>query len=453
MRSLRRRAILGGFAWAVIIVLLGGFALQSLFDSIAQKRFDETLHSRHLQVAVALGNSSANPDQIYQFLIDPAYEQVYSGHYWQITGPGGFTLTSRSLFDAVLAETGVGSTSPAAWSGQGPSDPIRGLSQQIKLDDNSVWVVSVAESVAAFEAERQEIQKGLFLTFAFVGALGIAGAILQVSLVLSPLKKLRQDVIRRWDSGDVLVSEQYPEEVAPLVSDINTLLERNREIVDRARRQAADMAHALKTPSAVLRNELSALDQKNVDVGSAQNALGMIDAQIKRSLGRFRAINSSGLSQVKTDLVGSINRMARLFQSMPETIGKNLKIKINDEISILMDSQDIEEVLGNLLENAFSWCQKDVHISTVSAGGEVKVMIEDDGPGIPDSKRREALKSGGRLDVSTPGTGLGLAISSDLLQAYGGTLALDHSQALGGLCVTLTVPASGAGLKKSEISV
>ena len=262
MRSLRRRAILGGLAWAVIIVLLGSFALQSIFDSITQKRFDETLQLQHLQVAVALGNSSANPDQIYQFLIDPAYAQVYSGHYWQITGPDNLTLASYSLFDALLTETQVATTTPTAWSGQGPVNPIRGLTQKISLDDNSVWVVSVAESVAALEAERQEIQKGLFLTFAFVGALGIAGAILQASIVLRPLNKLRQDVIHRWDSADGLVSDQYPEEVAPLVSDINTLLERNKEIVERARRQAADMAHALKTPSAVLRTNFRHLIRK-----------------------------------------------------------------------------------------------------------------------------------------------------------------------------------------------
>lgn len=442
MRSLRRRAIFGGLAWAVMIVLLGGFALQSIFDSIAQKRFDETLQLQHLQVAVALGNSSANPEQIYQFLIDPAYAQVYSGHYWQITGPEELTLTSHSLFDALLNETQAATTTSTAWSGQGPVNPIRGLTQKISLDDNSVWVVSVAESVAALDAERQEIQKGLFLTFAFVGALGIAGAILQASVVLQPLNRLREDVIHRWDSTDGLVSSQYPEEVAPLVSDINTLLDRNKEIVERARRQAADMAHALKTPSAVLRNELSALDQESVDVGAAQNALGMIDAQIKRSLGRFRAVNSSGLSQVKTDLGVSINRMARLFKSMPETDHKNLEVIVTGEISIPMDSQDIEEVLGNLLENAFSWCRKNVRITAKRHGDEMRVEIEDDGPGIPDSKRREALKSGGRLDLSAPGTGLGLAIASDLLQAYGGKLDLTHSEELGGLRIILAIPTS-----------
>ncbi len=441
MRSLRRRAIIGGSIWALLCVAIGAVALYSFFDALTERRFDQSLAERHLQVLIALSNSGADPELMPQFINDPSYERPYSGRYWQAQGPDGEIIASRSLFDAVLDQSAPVSLQREFWTGHGPNGPVRGVRQTIELEDSTAWLVTVADSLDSLIEERKEIRKSLFLTFGLVGALGIAGAMLQTLVVVRPLKTLREDVSHRWDMKTDIDPTDYPEEVAPLVEDINTLLERNREIVARGRRQAADMAHALKTPSAILRNELESLELRKVDVSQAQDALDRIDAQLQRSLARIRAANSGhGLQQRQANLAHSVHRLAKLFRTMPDFGSKKLDVLVPTDLSVPIDSQDLEEVLGNILENASRWARAQISVSSRRKGDNVEIEIEDDGPGISESDRSEALRSGGRLDTSVPGTGLGLAIADDLLQAYGGRMELLKSGKLGGLSVSIMIP-------------
>ena len=225
-----------------------------------------------------------------------------------------------------------------------------------------------------------------------------------------------------------------------MVADINGLLHRNREIVSRSRRQAADLAHALKTPSAILRNELTVLAEGSHDMTKALDALDRVDAQLGRSLARLRTANSGEATQTKTDLSHSIDRFTRMFDMMARREGKELTVTRDPGMTVWMDTQDIEEVLGNLLDNALKWCRSKMTLSARKRTGGIEIVIEDDGPGIPEADRAEAMRSGTRLDSSKPGTGLGLAIASDLLQAYGATIGLEDSAKLGGLTVRVTLP-------------
>jgi signal transduction histidine kinase len=215
---------------------------------------------------------------------------------------------------------------------------------------------------------------------------------------------------------------------------------RDREIIARSRRQAADLAHALKTPSAILRNELSVLAEGVHDMGKAQEALDRVDAQLGRSLARLRAANSGEATLAKTDLSHSIDRFARMFGMMAKREAKDYAVQCEPGLMIRMDPQDIEEVLGNLLDNALKWCRTAMKLTAATGVDGIEVLIEDDGPGIPEADRAEAMKSGARLDTSKPGTGLGLAIAGDLLQAYGASLSLEESPSLGELAVRITLP-------------
>lgn len=443
MWSLRRRAILGGLIWAGIAIAIGGVALFYFFDRLTQRRFDEALLDRYLQVVSALGNSGGEPELVESFMTDPAYERPYSGRYWQITGAGDTAVASRSLFDFLLPDQGDASADIRFWTGNGPQSTLRGAYGLVGLEDGTEWVVTVAESLTALEADRRNIRRSLLTTFALIGALGVAGTILQTSAVLRPLNKLRHEVAHRWDRNEALDPSDYPEEVAPLVTDINSLLERNRDIVARGRRQAADLAHALKTPSAVLRNELDALADKRVDVTAARSALDRVDAQLQRSLARIRSANSAASAHRQSDLLQSVERLARLFRSMRDRGAAVLRHDFAADLCVPIDRQDLEEILGNVLENALQWARAEVLLTAGRNMREVWIRIEDDGPGIPETDHREALRSGGRLDTSAPGTGLGLAIVADLAQAYGGALSLDRSQALGGLSVRLSIPPAG----------
>jgi len=303
MISLRNRALIGGVISACISVVIGSVALFSYVENLALRRFDEALLDRHIQVVVALENSSSDPDLLTSGLPDPAFNLPYSGRYWQIESSDGAVLASRSLFDSLLDLPRIDREGISDWQVGGPDGgTVRGVSQFITLDDQTEWTVSVGESITDLTTEQSQLRRSLLLAFALVGTIGILAAIIQTSAILRPLHKLRHDVAHRWDRGIALVPEEYPDEVSPMVTDINDLMDRNRKIIDGARRQAADLAHALKTPSAILRNELAALAEKHRDIQPSIDALNRIDAQLGRSLARMRAANSGESAGYQTDV-------------------------------------------------------------------------------------------------------------------------------------------------------
>lgn len=453
MLSLRRTAMIGGALSAMASILVGAFVLLSSIEDNVLERFDRALTDRHTQLVVALSYTAATPENLNELIFDPRYATPFSGRYWQVTGPNAEVFASGSMLGDALAEPQSQPNALTIRSTKGPEgEPIRTLYQRVTLEDGTEWGVSVAESLAALAAERQQTRRSLLLAFVLVALLGLAGAIVQTTTILRPLDKLRRDVAQRWEQDENLTVEDYPEEVAPLVADINNLLERNRDIITRARRQAADLAHALKTPTAILRNELEALASDGQDMGASQDALDRVDAQLGRSLARMRASNSGASTAARTDLTNSVARFTRLFNSMASRDGKEMQTTCEPGLMIRMDQQDIEEVMGNMLDNALKWCGDRISLTACARNDGVELLIEDDGPGIPEGRERDALRSGGRLDSSKPGTGLGLAIAIDLLQAYGAELQLEKSSSLGGLAVRIFIPSGLNSAARSPLA-
>ena len=264
---------------------------------------------------------------------------------------------------------------------------------------------------------------------------------MQVAVVLRPLNQLRQDVSGRWEQEDGMEVGSYPIEVAPLVNDINTLMERNRDIMRRSRRQAADLAHAIKTPSAIMRNELDTLMAQGADVQEARDALDRLDAQLKRSFARMRADGTDATLAVATDLDIALGRMQRAFAAIAGNEGKTFNAVYAEGLRVRMEQSDFEEVVGNLLDNAVKWADSEVRLEAgQTPEGQIMITITDDGPGIPKEELEKATQSGQRLDTSKPGTGLGLAIAHDLIHAYGGKIILSRDEALGGLAVHMRLP-------------
>ena len=451
MLSLRKRAWISGGIAALVSLTVGTLLLYSFLNQRVSQRFDAALVERHTQIVVALSSVPDDPAQLGDLLFDPAYQTPFSGRYWQVTGPEGVIFTSASLLDATLPGPDQATNQLTIFDAENTEvEQVREARQLITLEDGSTWTVAVAESLAGLNAERRETRQSLIIAFALVAVIGLASVLFQTATVVGPLNRLRRDVAQRWDKDEALREADYPEEVAPLVADINELLARNREIVARSRRQAADLAHALKTPSAILRNELSVLADQSHDMDKALEALDRVDAQLGRTLARLRASSSGETTQARTDLSHSIDRFARMFGMMAKREDKSLEVACDRDLFIRMDQQDIEEVLGNLLDNALKWCRSTLSLMARSTAGGIEVLIEDDGPGIPEADRAEAMKSGARLDTSKPGTGLGLAIAGDLLQAYGATIALEESRGLGGLAVRITLPPAKARAAKKS---
>jgi signal transduction histidine kinase len=441
MLSLRKRAWINGGLSALVAVTVGTVLLYSFLNQRVLERFDGSLTERHTQIVVALSNVRDDPGRLGELLFDPAYQTPFSGRYWQVVGPDSQIYTSASLFDATLPGPKDKSNRLTLLDSEGPEvEQVRIAHQVIKLEDGSEWSVTVAESRSGLIAERAETRRSLALAFALVAALGLSGVLLQTAAVVRPLDKLRNDVAQRWVRDEQLNETDYPEEVAPLVGDINSLLQRNRDMVSRSRRQAADLAHALKTPSAILRNELIALSENSHDMDKAIDALDRVDAQLNRSLARIRMSNTGETTFARTDLSNSVDRFSRLFGAMAKRDGKQVLTVCEPDLSIRIDAQDIEEVLGNLLDNALKWCSHAIALTARRLPDGIELIIEDDGPGIPEKDRSEAVRSGGRLDTSKPGTGLGLAIAIDLLHAYDATLVLEESPTLGGLAARVLLP-------------
>lgn len=442
MRSLQRRVVVGGLAWAILATIIGAFAVVTIFDQMANRRFNAALSEQHTQVLVAFANAGEDM-QIETWLTAPAYDRVYSGRYWQVTNETGESFTSRSLFDVELPIQVAG-----FWEGNGPQGAIRGYSETIMSEDGTSWTITVAASLGQLAAERAEVQRNVSLAFGFVGALGVACAALLTTVLVAPLRKLRNDVTHRWDTGKELVPEDYPLEVVPLVSDINELIQRNHSILDRGRRQAADLAHALKTPSAALRNELVALSRKSADTAPLFDALDRIDSQINRSLARMRAASAAEAVHLKADVREAASRLERLFRKMPKAREKTFIVDLSDGY-ISVDPHDLEEMLGNLLENAFKWCVDAVRLTVTKNGQMIDFIVEDDGPGIERKMRDTVVMEGARLDTSVPGTGIGLSIVKDLTDAYGGRLKLGKSD-MGGLKCLVSLPVAVFAMKPTE---
>lgn len=441
MRSLKRRAMAGAIVWTVVVFVIGVAAFIALFDRITISRFDRVLEERLVQATVALAFVPPSEEGMSRFMVDPVYSRPYSGRYWQAENRAtGEMLVSKSLFDATLPAPAVLSGPPVSWTGPGPGGEVRALSHGVTLEDGSVWTVTVAESVAELEAQRRIAVNGSAAVFLLLGLLAVGAAALLTRAVLAPLERLSADIEARWAKGGRLTPDDYPAEIAPLVNDVNTLVDRNGDIVARARRQAADLAHALKTPSAALRNELHAAAGAGADLGGAIETLDRIDAQLRRTLTRMQADYASNDVRSETSLAESLRRLERLFRAGAGRDDVAFSWSAAEDLTLPLNPQDLQEALGNLIDNAFKWAASRIEVVARAEAGSAVVEVHDDGPGVSPEEVEAILQPAYRIDTSKSGSGLGLAITNDLVTAYGGTLAIGRSERLGGLRARMTLP-------------
>jgi signal transduction histidine kinase len=237
------------------------------------------------------------------------------------------------------------------------------------------------------------------------------------------------------------IAGQYPPDLAPLAGELNQLIDANREILERARTQVGNLAHALKTPLSVMMNEAAAAEGQLPDIVQTQAAV-MRD-QVQYYLDRARAAALSGALGGVTEIAPSLDALIRTFTKISQDRDIAGSHDVPAGLRFRGERQDFEEMLGNLLDNAFKWAASTVKVSSEpqddAAMERVALVIDDDGPGLPDNAKVEVLKRGRRLDETTPGSGLGLSIVVDLAKLYGGELTLETSP-LGGLRARLSLP-------------
>jgi signal transduction histidine kinase len=439
-RTLALRLIAASAIWIVGTLCAAGLLLLLLFRDHIERRFDAAL-ADHLEELVAA--SEVGPDgglQLSWQPYDPRFNRPRSGWYWQIEQGGAMVAGSESLWPERLP---VGSATPADPMQEltGPAgDPLRAVVMPITLPGApGGFVYTIAGPVIDIRRDVREFGAKLALTLAVL-ALGLIGAVAaQVYYGLRPLQRLRQALAAVRAGSTPRLPGTFPGEVEPLVHELNALLDHNAALLERARTQTGNLAHALKNPLTVIRSEAAAMAEPPGPVLREQADL--MARQIEWHLARARAAGALGVlgaradvAEVARDLEFSLGRLYR---------ERGLQIELRDLGGLVFqgDGQDLEEMLGNLMDNACKWARSRVRVSGSRNGQQLRLAVEDDGPGIATSDREEVLLRGRRLDEATAGTGLGLAIVRDVAELYRGSLALSRS-ALGGLLATLDLPAA-----------
>jgi signal transduction histidine kinase len=278
----------------------------------------------------------------------------------------------------------------------------------------------------------------LLLIFALIC---LAAGLLQVRRGLSPFDELRSKLSAVRDGRERLLEGSYPTEVQPLVSDLNALLEHREQIVRRAVAKAGDLAHGLKTPLAVLAQEAERADAAGQSelAGAIRQQVERMRRQVDYHLAHARAAASGALPGARCSVRESADRLARTLLRLHADRGLTLDVEVSPEHAFQGQPEDLEEMLGNLLDNACQWAKSRVTIASSASGASVAITVDDDGPGLEASMREAVLQRGVRADEEAPGSGLGLSIVRDLAELYGGSISLGESPS-GGVRARLVLP-------------
>lgn len=450
--SLAARLIITAAGWSAAALAIAAIVLISLERQSIERRFDERLgiYAKSIIGEISLSDPNELSSVEIGTIGEPRFSLPLHGWYWQIaTNPGHDPVnTSPSLIGERLAflpaEPGLGAN---IRSGRlmGPNkEGLRVVEYDIVFEERA-FTVSVAAETTSIDKEVAAFRNNLLITFA-VFAIGLLLAtFIQVKIGLRPMRALR-DALGAIRIGETEKLEgAYPTEIAPVVSELNALVAANREIVDRARTQVGNLAHALKTPLSVITNEARA--STGAESRKVAEQADVMRDQINLYLDRARMAAQRRMIGAVADIGPVLERLKRVLERLNRDRGLVIELKIEPGLKFRGEEQDAEEMLGNLLDNACKWARGKVLItaqSVTNGAGDDRAMlsitIEDDGPGLPADKRQEALQRGKRLDETVPGTGLGLAIVTDIASLYGGKLVLADS-VYSGLKVDLFLPA------------
>lgn len=452
-RSLTRRLIWLASGWIVIALVLTGWVLTTQFQESALRRLGATLNETLDQAVL---KTTVTPQAVtVGDILDQRTLDIYSGKYWAVAEPVAgdrlrFIARSRSLWDAELAVpadlpprlvSAFGQT--ISYNATGPrGEPLRVAASMKQLPGREAPVVFMAGiDRSAVDADTRQFATLTWIALLALGAGLVTAVLLQVQIGLRPLFGLRNEIADVRKGRKARIERDYPVEIQPLAEQVNRLLDHNQEVVDRQRTHVGNLAHALKTPISVMLAEAGQASGALPEMVRKQT--GVMQAQVDHHLRRARAAARAahGLGE-RTPVAEVIDELAVMIERVFQSKALEIDWRAPDGLGFLGERQDLQEILGNLIENAGKWSRRRVRVSAGSSGlGMLIAVVEDDGPGLPEDQRETVLKRGARLDEATPGSGLGLSIVDELVRAYGGRLTLGESD-LGGLKVMLELPAA-----------
>ncbi|MEG3084643.1 ATP-binding protein [Sphingomonas sp. PB2P12] len=434
--------ILIAAVWIGVLLSGGGFALDRVLSAAVTRNFDDQLE---YVLRSLLNSSEIGPDGEVIFSREAAADQrfvePYSGLYWQVSGKGREDFPSRSLWDRRLAFGGPHDDRNAHFydSAQFPDEKLRVVERDAVIPGSKVhWRFQVAQSRDGLDAQITTLRRTLVRSFALLALGLIVMAALQTFYGLWPLRRVREEIARMRAGQSNRVSSAMPVEVAPMVEELNALIEHNERQAEEARRHAGNLAHALKTPLTVIMNAATAQSDDLAD--TVIREARTMRRQVDHHLARARAVGRRGSAHSRADVWPSLESVERAVGRLY----RHVRIDVTGPrgLQVHVERQDLDEMLGNLIENAAKYGGGSVFVTVGAQSGFVEFLVEDDGVGIPAEERVRIFDRGVRLDTGKPGTGLGLAIVRDVAEIYEGTVALEESEDLGGLLVRLRLPAA-----------
>lgn len=440
--SLRFRLLTAAAVWVALGFIAAFFALSAIFRDHVTEQFFEELHV-HVDELERLTTSNENGEvELRSVFSDPRYEILGSGFYWEVRNGEQSVLKSASLGEGSMGHVEHPRPlveRPRLFS-QGPTGKLLLTEIETPLPDGRLRSYMVGTDERHLETLVADFNQTLIAALAVLGLAMIGAAAAIAAFGLAPFRKLTTS-LRDVRSGATQTLEgRHPQEVAPLVSELNALIASGRKSVETARAQAGSLAHALKTPLAIVTSEAYELDAR----GESDSASAIIDQcrtmqrHIDHHIARARASAVSKLPGVRCDVATVARQVVGALVRLHAQSGIAMNTNLSDGLGLAMDEQDLREVLGNLLDNAFRYSRSRIDVGAERLeSGDIEISVQDDGPGIEPENRDRVLEPGERLDRKAAGSGLGLAIVRDLVNLYGGRLELGQS-ALGGLRVSIT---------------
>lgn len=435
-RSLRLRLLVSGCLGVLLASLAVALWLGQAFTEASERAFDRDL-SDELQTLIAMGEvEDGGGFTLQSEPEDQHYARLYSGHYWRVVA-GDRQFQSRSLWDGSLdLPLPDVAGRPEITEVPGPrGERLRVLVQAVRFparEDPVVFLVAADRAQLSAEAADFRLLAGGAVAVVAVTLLLLLA--LQVNFALRPLTRLAETAARvRRGEAATFPDEGLPSEVAPLANHLNELLEHHDRSVQRARTAAQDLAHALKTPLSVLALEAERPGPQLP--GQVQAQVARMRASVDRHLGRGIAADARS----RTPVVPVVDAMLGLMQRVHRERGVGFERLPGPDALFAGGREDLEEMLGNLLDNAGKWATARVRVTIRESGGRISIEVADDGPGLPEAAMQDATRRGVRLDERRSGSGLGLAIVQDIAGGYGGAVALRAAQP--GLVAVLDLPA------------
>ena len=457
--SLATRLFVSATAWVVVILLITGIVLSSVYRAASERAFDRRLNLYLRTIVAEVATPDSTPDQ-FQSLGEPLFELPLSGWYWQVARTDGDkpdVRASRSLWDKKLPkleEQGNELTAAGIRIGyvDGPEgQTLRMVERPVDLGADGKFLVMVAGDASEIFEETRAFDYYLGGTFAALSIVLVLTTIFQVRFGLAPLKRISDSIADIRSGRAERLEGEFPVEIAPLARETNALIDANREIVERARTHVGNLAHAIKTPLSVIVNEASARSGDPFAEKVLEQTHVMRD-QVAHHLERARIA-------ARLTIIGTVTEVAPVIEALRRTMEKihrdrDIAIEVEADTSAKFrgERQDIEEMAGNLVDNACKWAESRVFIEVLvergsglaARGGEegasmLRIIVDDDGRGLSPDERATVSRRGARLDESKPGSGLGLSIVVDLAALYGGSLTLGTAP-IGGLRAELVLP-------------